>query len=129
MSTQQTLPSRDEAHPPLYQLCTTFPTSPTQEIPRDQYLDTFERVTAGPVDLLILEGDSGIGKTTLLSQFARRHPRTTISSFVSPMPQYGFDPATLRRDYVSQLLSVLYPNNRSLIAMNETAYCKRSSKS
>ena len=95
--------------PPLYELCTTFPTSPTREIPRDQYLDTFERVTAGSVDLLVLEGDGGIGKTTLLSQFARRHPRTAVSSFVTPMPRYGYDPTTLRRDYVSQLLSVLYP--------------------
>ena len=109
MSAKPTLPRVDTPQPPLYELCTTFPTSPTPEIPRDQYLDTFERVIAGPVDLLLLEGDVGIGKTTLLSQFARRHPRTAISSFVTQMPRYGFDPATLRRDYVSQLLSVLYP--------------------
>ena len=109
MPTTPTLPQVDTPPTPLYELCTTFPTSPTQEIPRDQYLDTFERVTADSVDLLVLEGDGGIGKTTLLSQFARRHPRAAVSSFVTPMPRYGFDPATLRRDYVSQLLSVLYP--------------------
>ena len=109
MPTKPTLARVDTPQPPLYELCTTFPTIPTREIPRDQYLHTFERVTAGSVDLLVLEGDGGIGKTTLLSQFARRHPRTAISSFVTPMPRYGFDPATLRRDYVTQLLSILYP--------------------
>ena len=104
-----TLSPVDTTAPPLHELCTSFPTNPTREIVRDQHLDTFERVFAGSVDLLVLEGDGGVGKTTLLSQFAKRHPRTAISSFVTPMPRYGFDPAALRRDYASQLLSVLYP--------------------
>ena len=93
----------------LHELCTTFPPQPDHEIHRDHHLETFERVFAGPVDLLVLEGDEGIGKTTLLSQFAKRYPQQTISSFVTPMRRYGYDAGTLRRDYSAQILSIVDP--------------------
>ena len=93
----------------LYDLCTTFPPQPDHEIHRDHHLETFERVLAGPVDLLVLEGDEGIGKTTLLSQFAKRYPNRTISSFVTPMRHYGYDTKALRQDYSAQILSIVNP--------------------
>ena len=93
----------------LYDLCMTFPHQPDREIVRDQYLETFERMFHGSVDLLVLEGDDGIGKTILLSQFARQHPRTAVSSFVSPMERHNYDPVTLRKDYSAQILSILDP--------------------
>ena len=93
----------------LHDLCTTFPPQPDHEIHRDHHLETFERVFAGPVDLLVLEGDEGIGKTTLLSQFAKHYPNRTISSFVTPMRYYGYDTKALRRDYSAQILSIVNP--------------------
>ena len=53
----------------LHEHCATFPPLPDQEIHRDQHLETLIRVFSGPVDLLVLEGAEGTGKTTLLSQF------------------------------------------------------------
>lgn len=93
----------------LHDLCTTFPPQPDHEIHRDHHLETFERVFAGPVDLLVLEGDEGIGKTTLLSQFAKRYPNRTISSFVTPMRYYGYDTKSLWRDYSAQILAIVDP--------------------
>ena len=94
---------------PLHALCTTFPPTPECEIRRDHLLETFERVFAGNVDLLVLEGDEGIGKTTLLAQFAKHYPERTISSFVTPMRRYGYDASVLREDYSAQILSVVDP--------------------
>ena len=92
----------------LYHLCTTFPPQPDREIHREHHLETFERV-ARTVDLLVLEGDQGIGKTTLLAQFAKRYPKRSISSFVTPMRRYSFDVEALRRDYSTQILSIIDP--------------------
>lgn len=93
----------------LHDLCATFPSTPDCEIYRDHLLDTFERVFSGPVDLLVLEGDQGTGKTTLLSQFARRYPKRSISSFVTPIPRYNYDYSTLISDYTAQIMSILEP--------------------
>ena len=98
----------------LHDLCTTFPPQPDHEIHRDHHLETFERVFSGPVDLLVLEGDEGIGKTTLLSQFAKRYPNRTISSFVTPMRYYAYDTKTLWRDYSAQILSIVNPRKSFL---------------
>ena len=93
----------------LNELCATFPPRPDREICRDHLLETFERVFAGAVDLLVIEGEEGIGKTTLLSQFARRYPKRVISSFVTPMRRYGYDANAIRQDYSAQILSILDP--------------------
>ena len=95
--------------PPLYDLCTTFPSTPDGEIVRDQHLDTFDRVLQNSIDILVIEGDSGIGKTTLLSQFAKQHPRTAVSSFVSTKARHKYDPVALRIDYSAQIISILDP--------------------
>ena len=92
----------------LHKLCATFPYPTDREIHRDHHIETFERV-AQTVDLLVLEGDQGTGKTTLLSQFARRYPKRSISSFVAHGRRYRYDVEALRRDYAAQILSVLDP--------------------
>ena len=94
---------------PLHHLCSTFPSPPTPEILRDHIIETYQGVFSGPIDLLVIEGEDGGGKTTLLSQFARRYPTRAISSFVTSMPRHSYDATTLRRDYTAQLLSILDP--------------------
>ena len=93
----------------LHDHCTTFPPLPDCEIQRDQHLETFMRVFSGPVELLVLEGDEGTGKTTLLSQFARQYPERVISSFVPPVQRYGYDAGALQQDFSAQILSILDP--------------------
>ena len=96
-------------HQSLQDLCTTFPRRPDHEVVRDHLIETIERVFAGPVDLLVLEGDEGIGKTMLLSQFANRLPTRTISSFVTPTQRYGYNAGVIRQDFAAQLLSIVDP--------------------
>ena len=95
----------------LHDLCATFPPLPDHEIHRDQHLDTLMRVFSGSVELLVLEGGEGTGKTTLLSQFARQYPERVISSFVTPVQRYGYDPIAMQRDYSAQILSILHPRS------------------
>ena len=102
------LPSAGILPVALHKLCTTFPPPPDREIHRDHHLETFERV-AQTVDLLVLEGDQGTGKTTLFSQFAKRYPKRAISSFVAHVRRYRYDAEALRRDYAAQILSIVDP--------------------
>ena len=95
----------------LYDLCTTFPPLPDREVQREQHLETLKRVFHGSAELLVLEGGEGIGKTTLLSQFARQHPDRVISSFVTPVQRYCYDPYALQQDYSTQILSILDPGS------------------
>ena len=98
---------------PLHVLCSTFPPHIDHEIGRDHLLDTYESVFSRPVDLLVVEGESGIGKTTLLSQFARRNPICSVCSFVPPIRRQNYDHQTLRRDYCAQLHAILNPRESS----------------
>ncbi len=54
-------------------VCQSFPALPKPMIPRDNILDTLERVFQSDIDLLLIGGEEGIGRTTLLAQFAQRH--------------------------------------------------------
>ena len=95
----------------LHDLCSTFPPLPDHELQRDQHLETLMSVFSGSVELLVLEGGEGTGKTTLLSQFARRYPQRVISSFVTPLQRYSYDPFALQQDYSAQILSILDPQS------------------
>ena len=46
-------------------ICRNFPKSPDSEVSRENLLDTIERTFESGTDLLIIEGNEGIGKTTL----------------------------------------------------------------
>jgi hypothetical protein len=59
---------------------------------------------------VMIEGDEGLGKTTLLAQFARRHPDHTFSVFIKAASKFGYDPATVRYDLCCQLLWALRPD-------------------
>jgi hypothetical protein len=85
----------------------SFPRLPELLIPRDNLLNTIERMFGGAIELVMIEGDEGLGKTTLLAQFARRHPDHTFSVFIKAASKFGYDPATVRYDLCCQLLWAL----------------------
>jgi KaiC/GvpD/RAD55 family RecA-like ATPase len=88
-------------------VCQSFPREPMPEIRRDNILDTIERTFAGDNEVVMIEGGEGLGKTTLLAQFARRHANHAFSLFIKPASSFGYDPASLRYDLCCQLLWVL----------------------
>ena len=91
-------------------VCHSFPRLPELLIPRDNLLDTIERMFGGEIELVMIEGSEGLGKTTLLAQFARRHPDHTFSVFIKAASRFGYDPTTVRYDLCCQLLWALRPD-------------------
>ena len=56
----------------LPNICSNFPKDVISEITRDNFLVTLDQMMK-QYDLIIIEGREGIGKTTLLKQFAQKH--------------------------------------------------------
>ncbi|MGC9260608.1 MAG: AAA family ATPase [Phycisphaerae bacterium] len=66
--------------------------TPGREIARDNLLDAIDdQISTGP-DALIIEGNTGDGKTTLARAYANRHRETSILISVSAASKWGYDP-------------------------------------
>ncbi|MBI1924586.1 ATP-binding protein [Candidatus Poribacteria bacterium] len=77
-------------------VCRSFPESPAPEIHREHLLDTIDKIFEGNTHLIVVEGAEGIGKTTLLAQYAKRHPDHVLSLFIKPTSRLAYDPEYLR---------------------------------
>ena len=71
-------------------ICATFPQYTGIQIPRDNIHHTLDTILDGEIHLLTVEGPDGIGKTTLLSQFARLHLDKCFSMFVRPTSRFAY---------------------------------------
>jgi hypothetical protein len=91
----------------LTRVCQSFPEMPEPEIHRENFLDTIDVIFQGETELIVVEGVEGIGKTTLLAQFAIRHPDHTLSLFIRPTSRWAYDPDILRYDLCNQIQWVL----------------------
>lgn len=101
----------DRATPELFDLTKvsrSFPPPAVAEIHRENVLAEIELYleTKG-IRLVQLTGQEGIGRTTIMSQFARRHGDKAISLFVTPTSRWGYDLEALRMDLCNQLEWVL----------------------
>src|SRR5438874_7277102 len=83
--------------------CQSFPGSIAHEIPRDNILDTIELIFDGDSTVVVVEGAQGIGKTSLLRQFALRHCQRSISLFISPHSMLTYNPDLLSLDLCNQI--------------------------
>jgi hypothetical protein len=92
----------------LATVCQSFPRLVDPQIERDNILEAIEMTFAGEAQVLIIEGLEGIGKTTLLAQFVRRHPKHAISLFIKPTSHWAYDPAIIKRDLCNQIHWILY---------------------
>ncbi len=66
-------------------------------------LDTVDRMFTSGVEVVCVEGDDGIGKTTLLLQAALRHSRSCACLFIRPASRLAYDLSSLRFDLCNQL--------------------------
>lgn len=87
-------------------LCRYFPPAPHPEIIRESFIDTIQRLFSD-YSVVIVEGEEGIGKTTLLAQFARAHPECAISVFIKPITRSSYDPDQIRLDLLNQVNWIL----------------------
>jgi len=83
-------------------VCQSFPELPEPQIHRENFLDTIDRIFESGTELVVAEGKEGIGKTTLLAQFAARHPNHALSLFIRPT-RWACDPEILRFDLCNQV--------------------------
>src|SRR4051812_45442952 len=83
-------------------LCQSFPAIKPPVIPRDHILETLEMALGGDLNAISLEGPEGIGKTTTLALFAKRHYNDALSVFIRPSSRWAYDPSVLVLDLLSQ---------------------------
>jgi hypothetical protein len=86
----------------------SFPQIFPPQVYRENILDTIDTIFEGDTQLLVIEGADGIGKTTLLTQFAKKYPNQTFSLFIKPTSRWTYDPSFLMLDLCSQINWALY---------------------
>ncbi len=84
-------------------ISSTFPFRFGVQIPRDNIHHTLETIFEGDASLIAIEGGEGIGKTTLLAQFAERQLNRCLCMFVKPFSRLAYDSALLRADLCNQM--------------------------
>src|SRR5208283_5900478 len=96
-----------------------FPDKPAAEVNREHLLETIQTIFEGDNNFVTTEGDEGIGKTTLLAQFARRHATNALSLFIKPTSRLAYSPDYLRLVLSEQLYWVLYQETLAADAVDE----------
>lgn len=89
-------------------LCRSFPPLPQPAIERPHILAELDEFFSRGIDLVTIEGEEGKGKTTLLAQFAIRHPTRSIGLFARPTSRHTYDPLYLLTDLCEQIHWLVY---------------------
>ena len=63
-------------------IATSFPRAPCPEITRSTAIQALDQIYERYTKVVVLEGPAGIGATTLLAQFARRHFPNCAALFI-----------------------------------------------
>jgi len=83
-------------------VCDSFPKLPSNLINREHILTTIDTIFDGDTELVMIEGEDGIGKTCVAAQFANKHPLNTFSIFLRPASRLAYDPDFITRDLCNQ---------------------------
>jgi NACHT domain len=93
-------------------LSPSFPKVPN-EIERENFLDTIELMFDGEINFVVIEGEDGVGKTSLLGQFAKRHSHNTLSVFITYADKFNSDPNVIMETIYEQALWVIEKKART----------------
>jgi ATP/maltotriose-dependent transcriptional regulator MalT len=91
----------------LTKVAQNFPVLGSPIICRDNILDTLDQSFASGLDLVVLEGPDGAGKTTIAAQFAERHAECAICLFLRSTSRWGYDPELVKLDLSHQMALAL----------------------
>lgn len=102
----------------LTRVCSSFPEIATTNIGcdncgeneviiRDNIIGSIDKFFNSGTQIVTIEGEPGIGKTYLLSQFAKKYSTKTISLFIRATTKIGYDIDILKLDLINQLYSFL----------------------
>jgi hypothetical protein len=78
--------------------CHTFPTPRGNQIERENIWHTIEASFETGKEIVLVKAIEGMGKTTLLAQFAKLHHDRCLSVFVQSGSRLGYDPDLLLMD-------------------------------
>jgi hypothetical protein len=79
------------------------PALPDPMVGRDNLTQEIDDASAAGATLVIVEGDEGTGKTSLLSAFVAERPNSLASIFVSGTNRWSYQPELILRDMCNQL--------------------------
>lgn len=82
-------------------LCQSFPILRDPLVPREHILETIDLTFAGNESISV-EGQEGIGKTSVLALFARSRPERCLSVFIKPSSRWAYDPTVLILELICQ---------------------------
>lgn len=91
----------------LTKVASTFPQLGSPNIRRENMVTTITEMLRSETEVVIVEGPDGIGKTTLLAQFANEFPNHTFGLFVRSSSRWAYDSGMLTRDLCDQIGWVL----------------------
>lgn len=77
------------------------------EIIREHLARALQTLLAGEVQIVVIEGQDGIGKSKLLRQFSAMHNERTFSLFLSTASRWVYDPQQLEFDLYAQVHTYL----------------------
>lgn len=92
--------------PELSRICDfsiTYPGLPQPCINREHLLQPLESMFRRGVDVVVIEGDEQIGKTTIFAQYCSQRPKTAFCLFIRSFPDIAFEPDLLRYDLANQI--------------------------
>lgn len=84
-----------------------FPELPEILLLRENFLEILDSILQGGTNLIVLEGKEGVGKTTLLANFCRRHHKDTVALFVRASSKITYSQGYIRLVLAEQLASLL----------------------
>jgi hypothetical protein len=99
-----------------------FPKSQQHEVIREHLSNTIEKMLLEGIDVVVVEGEVGLGATTLLAQFARRRADRTVSVFIVPASRFAYAPSYLRTALGTQIMWLLDKREPKDDLISETDY-------
>ncbi|MBN8600652.1 MAG: hypothetical protein J0M26_06475, partial [Planctomycetes bacterium] len=94
---------------------------PNLHLDRGNLITTIDSLLA-MYDIVLLEGEDGIGRTTIAEDFVKSHKNGVISAFIHPATRWGYDPGALQEEFAEEILRFLgrdMPNHDHVISTSE----------
>ena len=103
------------------QACYVFPEFPNPEIQRDYLLDGIDSIFNAGNSVVLLESALGVGATTLLAQYARRHSDHAIAIFITGSKSISYCQEQIL-DVLGRQIAFLLGKELGTSTVNEAEY-------
>ncbi|MDH2069657.1 hypothetical protein [Pantoea sp. GD03673] len=100
----------------------SFPLKKKDEIERSSIVETIFEILNDDTNVVFLEGESGIGATTLLAQLVRNTCHLTFSIFLNPSSKYSYSVEYVKVLLAEQFRSYLGEPEQGKLAIEEAEY-------